>query len=205
MGAVLLLSAASAAQTWEIGAAVGTGIYRNATITGSTGSAQAGMENAIAPGLVVCDNMYEHVSGEFRYLYQSGHPFLSQGSIKGTMPGESHTFVYDVLIHFRPRGSWWRPYVAAGAGVKGYMAPGPAPVPEALPKSALLLANNQWEFAGSAGAGIKVKVQEHVLLRLDVRDYITPFPKKQISPATGASVSGLLQQITPMGGVSIVF
>jgi len=205
VGALMLLAAAATAQTWEIGAALGYGIYHNAAITSSTGRSQAGMENATAPGAVVCDNMYEHISGEFRYLYEPGHPFLSLGNVKGTMPGESHTFVYDVLIHFRPRASRWRPYLAAGAGVKGYLAPGPAPVPEPLPKSALLLANSQWEFAGSAGAGIKVKVQEHVVVRFDLRDYITPFPKKQFSPATGASVSGLLQQITPMGGLGIVF
>ncbi len=199
------MAAAAAGQNWELGAAAGNGFYKNATITSSTASAQAGMENSIAPSVVVCDNMYEHVSGEFRYLYDSGKPFISGPNVKGTMPGKSHTFTYEALIHLRKRDSWWRPYVALGAGVKGYMAPGPAPFPEPLPKSALLLANDEWKLVGSAGAGIKVKVQEHVVLRFDVRDYITQFPKKQIAPAAGASVSGLLQQFTPMGGVGIVF
>ena len=201
----MLLAAACAAQSWEIGAAAGDGIYHDATVTSSAGSAQAGIGNGIAPSVLVCDNMYEHVSGEFRYLYQPGQPFVSQSGVKATMTGRSHTFVYDALIHFRPRDSWWRPYIAVGAGVKGYMAPGPAPFPEPLSKQALLLANDEWKLVGSVGAGIKVKVQEHVVLRFDVRDFITQFPKKQISPATGASVSGLLQQFTPMGGVGIVF
>jgi hypothetical protein len=43
------------------------------------------------------------------------------------------------------------------------------------------------------------------VLRFDIRDYVTQFPKQQIAPASGASVSGLLQQITPMGGVGFVF
>jgi hypothetical protein len=60
-------------------------------------------------------------------------------------------------------------------------------------------------LVGSAGAGVKVKVQEHIVLRFDVRDYVTGFPKQQIAPASGASVSGLLQQFTPMGGVDFVF
>jgi hypothetical protein len=50
-----------------------------------------------------------------------------------------------------------------------------------------------------------VRIQEHIVLRFDIRDYVTQFPKQQIAPASGASVSGLLQQITPMGGVGFVF
>jgi hypothetical protein len=43
------------------------------------------------------------------------------------------------------------------------------------------------------------------VLRFDIRDYPTQFPKRQIVPASGASASSLLQQITPMAGVSLVF
>jgi outer membrane protein W len=205
IAALAIVAAAASAQTFEVGAAVGTGIYRDATVTSASGTAQAGMDNGIAPGVVVCDNMFEHVSGEFRYLYQPGQPFVSQGAVKGSMPGNSHTFVYDTLLHVRGRDRRIRPYAAIGVGVKGYLTPGPAPSPEPLPKVAALLAKNQWSLVGSVGGGIKVKVQEHIVLRFDIRDYVTQFPKNQISAAPGASVSGLLQQITPMGGVGIVF
>ncbi len=200
-----LLAAAASAQNYEIGAAIGNGAYRNATVTAPSGQAQAGMDNAIAPSVVICDNMYNHVSGEFRYLYHGGEPFVSLGAVKATMPGRSHTFVYDALIQVLPRTSRIRPYVAIGVGAKGYVTPGPAPSPEPLPKVAALMGKSQWTLAGSVGGGIKVKVQEHILLRFDVRDYVTPFPKQQIAPATGATLSGLLQQITPMAGVSLVF
>jgi hypothetical protein len=205
IAALVLFAAAAAAQGWEIGAAMGSGDYRSATITAPAGAAQAGVGNAIAPSVVVCDDMYEHVSGEFRYLYQGGEPFLSLGSVKGQMTGRSHTFVYDALVHLRGRDSRFRPFFAIGAGVKGYMAPGPVPSPEPLPKVGLLLANNEWKLAGSVGGGIKVKVHEHIVLRFDFRDYITQFPKKQITPASGATASGLLQQLTPMGGIGFVF
>jgi len=200
-----MVAAAASAQTWEIGAAVGNGAYRDRTISTSSASAQAGMGNAIAPSLVVCDDMYEHVSGEFRYLYQGGQPFVSQGTVKGTMAGKSHTFVYDGLVQVFGRQRRIRPYLAIGAGVKGYVTPGPAPSPEPFPKVAALLGKSQWTLVGSVGAGVKVKVQEHIVLRFDLRDYLTQFPKQQIAPASGASVSGLLQQITPMAGVSFVF
>ena len=205
IAALAIFAAAAYAQTYEIGAAVGNGAYRSATVTAPSGAAQAGMGNAIAPSAVVCDNMYEHVSGEFRYLYQGGQPFISQGGVKGTMAGKSHTFVYDALVQVRGRQSRIRPYIAIGAGVKGYVTPGPAPSPEPLPKVAALLGKSQWALVGSVGGGIKVKVQEHVVVRFDIRDYVTQFPKHQIAPAAGAGVGALLQQITPMGGVSLVF
>jgi hypothetical protein len=205
IAAFALAVAAASAQSWEIGAAAGSGAYHDGTVTAAAGQAQAGMGNGITPSVVVCDNMYEHVSGEFRYLYQGGQPFVSQGSVKGTMAGKSHTFVYDALIHVRRRDSRFRPYFAIGAGVKGYLAPGPAPSPEPLLKIAALVAKNQWTLVGSVGGGIKVKVQKHIVLRFDIRDYPTQFPKRQIVPASGASASSLLQQITPMAGVSLVF
>jgi hypothetical protein len=200
-----MAAAAASAQSWEIGGAAGSGSYHDATITAASGQAQAGMGNGMAPSVVVCDNMYEHVSGEFRYLYQGGQPFVSQGSVKGTMAGKSHTFVYDALVHLRGRQSRIRPYFAIGAGVKGYVTPGPAPSPEPLLKVAALVAKNQWALAGSVGGGIKVSVQKHIVLRFDIRDYLTQFPKRQIVPASGTTVSSLLQQITPMGGVGLVF
>ena len=205
LAALAMFAAAASAQNWEIGGAIGNGYYRNATVTATSVSGQAGVDNAISPSVVVCDNMYEHVSGEFRYLYQGGQPFVSQGSVTSTMPGKSHTFVYDGLIQLFGRERRIRPYAAIGAGVKGYVTPGPAPYPELLPKVAALLGTSQWTLVGSVGAGVKVKVQQHVIVRFDLRDYLTEFPKKQIAPASGASVSGLLQQITPMGGVSFVF
>ena len=203
--ALAIFALAASAQNYEIGAAVGSGSYHNATVTAPSGQAQAGMGNAISPSVVVCDDMYNHVSGEFRYLYQGGQPFVSLGSVKGTMAGKSHTFVYDALVQLHGRDRRFRPYLAIGAGAKGYVTPGPAPSPEPLPKVAALLGKSQWTLVGSVGAGVKVKVREHVLLRFDLRDYVTQFPRQQITPATGAKLSGLLQQITPMAGVSFAF
>jgi hypothetical protein len=57
----------------------------------------------------------------------------------------------------------------------------------------------------TAGAGVKYRVADHVVLRFDFIDYITGFPKQIIVPATGASPRGLFQQFTPMGGISFTF
>ena len=43
---------------------------------------------------------------------------------------------------------------------------------------------------------------EHVALRLDFRDYITPFPKKVIAPAPLGTARGIHHMFTPMAGLS---
>ena len=55
------------------------------------------------------------------------------------------------------------------------------------------------------GAGIKFVITHGLQLRVDVHDYITPFPAKVIAPALGASTSGWLQDFVAMAGLSITF
>ena len=64
---------------------------------------------------------------------------------------------------------------------------------------------DQWKFAVSVGAGLKYAVQEHVLLRLDFRDYITTFPSSEIKPAPHNTARGVFEQFTPLFGVSYLF
>jgi hypothetical protein len=52
---------------------------------------------------------------------------------------------------------------------------------------------------------LKFRLTSHFILRLDVHDYLTPFPKQVIAPALGAKVGGWLQDFVPMAGVSFVF
>ena len=67
-GLILWLAAAAAAQIWEIGASAGDAMYQNGTITSAAGSVQASINNNVFPSVAVCENMYDHISGEFRYL-----------------------------------------------------------------------------------------------------------------------------------------
>ena len=104
MAAALCVCACSCfAQPYEIGGAIGYGIYRNGTIYGPGASITAGVRNRFAAGFVVGEDLYEHISGEVRYVYQDGHPFLSGAGQKTDIQGQSHTFTYDVLFHFRNR------------------------------------------------------------------------------------------------------
>lgn len=52
---------------------------------------------------------------------------------------------------------------------------------------------------------MKIRLQRHFLIRGDFRDYLTPFPKRQIAPALNGTARGIFEQFTPMFGVSYLF
>jgi hypothetical protein len=54
----------------------------------------------------------------------------------------------------------------------------------------------------SFGGGVKFKLAQHMSMRLEVRDFLTPFPNDVITPAPGAKVGRLLHNIVPMFGIS---
>jgi hypothetical protein len=201
----ILFAGACLAQQWEIGGFIGYGWYRDGTIYGPGQSIQAGIRNRFAAGAVFGEDMYSHVSGEFRWIYHDGHPFLSGPGFKTDIQGNSHTFTYDILIHVYSTEHRFRPYISGGAGAKGYIIAGPEPVPQPIPSVALLLAHDQWKFVADVGGGVKYRVRPHLLLRADFRDYLTSFPRNQIVPAPGNTARGIFQQFTPMFGMSYWF
>lgn len=193
------------AQPYEIGGAIGYGVYRNGTIFGPGATAAAGIRNRFAAGAVAGEDLYEHVSGEFRYLYHDGHPFLSSGGVKSDMQGQSHTFTYEILLHLKDRSQRLRPFVAAGLGAKDYVVAGPAPSPQPLPGIGSLETEDQWKLVVGVGGGVKYRLGAHVILRGDFRDYLTAFPRRQIAPAANNTARGIFQQFTPLFGVSYCF
>jgi hypothetical protein len=55
------------------------------------------------------------------------------------------------------------------------------------------------------GGGVKVTLTEHALIRVDFRDYISPFPEKLFVTAPGAKIRGWLNDFVPLAGLSFVF
>ena len=190
---------------YEFGGAIGYGIYHDGTIYGPGSTAEAGIRNRFAAGAVFGEEAYEYISGEVRYLYHDGHPFISSGGARTDIQGQSHTFTYDMLFHFEPRDRKLRFFVAGGAGGKDYVIAGPAPTVQPLANLATLTTFDEWKFVVDVGGGVKYTLHKHVQLRLDFRDYMTTFPKRQIMPASGNTARGIFQQFTPFAGVSYVF
>jgi hypothetical protein len=190
---------------WEFGGTLGYGWNRSVRVNGAGAEASAGIQNRFVAGAVVGEDLYEHISGEIRYLYQDGDPRLVFGNTRVQVQGQSHTFVYDMLFHVRDPFRKLRPFVAVGAGGKLYRITGPAPGSQPLGQFATLAKDDEWRFVTSIGVGVKYRVHPNVLVRADFRDYITPFPRRVFVPAEGATDRGLFQQFTPMIGVSYWF
>jgi hypothetical protein len=205
---LLLLVASGAAfgqAQYEIGGNIGYGWYHNGTIYGPGGSATAGIHNGFAMGVVFGDDLYEYISGEIHYTYQVGNPFLTSSGKTQNIQGQSHTINYDLIGNFRRREEKVRPFFAVGVGAKGYIAPGPILVPQPFPTIATLRDNDAWVVVASVGGGVKYRINDHVLVRGDFRDYITPFPTQQLAPVLNGSAHGIFNQFTLTFGVSYLF
>jgi hypothetical protein len=199
---LVVCSAAAMAQSWEVGAGVGGGFYTSQDVTSSAGSASAKLQTGLAGGVWLGNNLHGHWSGELRYEYQMSNLALTSGGTTATLDAHTQQFHYDLMWHALPSESRIRPYVSAGAGVKLYQGTGAQVAYQPLSNFALLTAQQDLTPLVSAGAGIKFQISQHVQLRLDVHDYLSPFPKNVITPNVGAKVGGWMQDIVPMIGIS---
>ncbi len=202
---LLLFASAASAQPWEIGANIGYGVYNDGTIFSPQGTAQAGILNRFAAGIVFGDEFSEYVSAEIQWLYQDGHPFLRYAGTRTDIQGNSESVSYNFLFHFKKQEARWRPFLEGGAGAKGYVIAGPAPTPQPAPQIATLTTNDVWKVAYVAGGGVKLHVRKHMDMRVEFRDYLTTFPRTQIVPATHNTARGIFQQFTPLFGLAYVF
>jgi hypothetical protein len=198
--AVLVPSAL--AQKWEFGGGVGGGFYTSQDVTASGGSAAAKLQTGLAGGVWLGNNGQGHWSGELRYEYQMGDLSLSSGGTSVNFGAHTQQFHYDVMWHATPSESRIRPYVGAGAGIKLYQGTGTPAAYQPLSNFALLTQQQDLRPLASVGAGVKIQISQHVQLRLDVHDYLTPFPKNVITPNSGAKVGGWLMDFVPMVGIS---
>jgi opacity protein-like surface antigen len=193
------------AQKYELGADFGYGLYRNGSIYSSSGSVQAGIRNRFAAGVILGFEFSRFVSAEFNYVYHDGHPFLQGMGVKADIQGQSQTLTPELLFHFKDGTHRWRPYLEGGAGAKGYIIAGPAPVPQPIPQIAALTTNDIWKVVFSVGGGVKYRIMDHFLARAGFLDYLTTFPRQQIVPAPNNTARGIFEQFTPTIGLSYTF
>jgi hypothetical protein len=193
------------AQKWEIGGTGGFSWYTNPSISDGGGlSAEAGFPPKGAFGVVFGNNMYEHVGGEIRYLFQLGGPQLRSDGTQVNMTGHTNLIVYDLLIHLTPRDNRLRPFFAGGAGIKVFSGTGDF-VNNPLNNFVRLRSETEVEPAISAGGGVKYRITRHAQLRMDFRTYFSPLPRDIFRRTAGTNVHGWIYGFVPMVGVSYVF
>jgi hypothetical protein len=203
--AALLFCPVTMAQQWELGGSGGYGSYVNPTISGPAGQVQPAFVNRGVISVLFGENLYEHIGGEVRWLYQFGGPQLSGNGLVVGSTGYTNTVTYDVLFHTSNREANLRPFFAAGAGVKVFTGGQLRFVGQPLGTSAILASGTQIEPAISAGAGLKYRVARHVIIRLDFRTYFAPTPDRIFRPVGTAFIHGWNYEFVPLGGVSYVF
>jgi len=200
-----IFAACAFGQTYEVGANIGYGFYRNGSIYSDSGSVTAGIRNRFAAGIDLGYEFSNYVSAQFSYLYHDGHPFLEGEGVKTDIQGQSQALTLALLFHFKGRDHRFRPFITGGAGAKGYIIAGPAPFPQPIPQIASLTTNDVWKVTFFPGGGVTYMLRRHMLLRAEFRDYITTFPRQQIVPAPHNTARGIFEQFTPVFGVSYTF
>src|SRR5580700_3680010 len=185
-----VLTPLAMAQSWEVGGGVGGGFYTSQTVSSPYGSASAKIQTGLAGSAWLGNTWQGRWSGELRYDYQMGDLALSSGGTTATFGAHTQQFHYDILWHATSSESRIRPYVAAGAGVKLYQGTGTQMAYQPLSNIALLTQQQDLTALVSAGAGVKFQLSQHVQIRLDVHDYLTPFPKNVMTPNNGGKVGG---------------
>ncbi len=190
---------------WEVGAGAGYGVIRNAAIRNPTGSVTAGLDNRFAASVVIGQDLYQHFSGEVRYTFRDNDLVLKGAGQKVSMDGDSHLVHYDLLFHALGKSSRVRPYAAAGGGMRLFRGTGHEYANQPFSNFALLTKTTQVKPLISVGGGVKVTVTGHAIIRVDFRDYISPFPENLFVTAPGAKIRGWLNDFVPLVGVSYVF
>ncbi|MGH9668119.1 MAG: outer membrane beta-barrel protein [Bryobacteraceae bacterium] len=202
--AALVLAPSAFAQKWEFGGGVGGGFYTSETVTSPSGSAGAKFNMGVAGSAWLGNTNSRRLGGELRYDYQMGDMHLGSNGTTANFGAQTHAVHYDILLQPGSSEGRVRPFVAFGGGIKVYRGTGAEQVYQPLEDIALLTKVNQIEPLVSAGAGLKFRFTNRINFRLEVHDYLTPFPRNVIAPAQNAKVGGWLQDIVPMFGISFL-
>jgi len=202
----LLFAGIGAAQEWEVGGMASYGFYRNVDATNPQGTATAGFGPGAAFGAVLGYSNNSRFSGEFHYAFEMNDLRLSSGGTTATFAGQAHVLGYDLVIHPRLRHAGKvQPFLAVGGGMKIYRGTGGETEFQNLENFALLTKTQQVEPMISVGGGIKVALSQHLLLRAEIRDYLTPFPQNVIAPVPPTRIGGWLNDFVPSIGISYIF
>jgi outer membrane protein W len=204
--AIAVATPAAFAQKWEVGFGAGGSFLTSQTVTNPAGNAEATRNPGVALSAWLDNNIGSGIfGGELRYDYEMGDLKLSSGGTSTTFGSRSNAVHYDFLYNFSSSEAAVRPYVLAGGGVKWYSGSGTEQVYQPLSNIAVFSDVRDLRAMASVGAGVKFNIAKSTLLRLEVHDYLTPFPSKLIAPVSGSSVSGWLQDFVVSAGISFTF
>lgn len=193
---------AALAQTWEVGFAGGGSFHTSETVQNPAGNGTATLAPGFGLSAWLGNNSNGTIGGELRYDYENSNLRLSSGGTTVNFGGMSNAVHYDVVLHMASSEAHVRPFIAAGAGVKLFSGTGTEEPFQPLSSLALLTKTNQIEPVVSVGGGVKFNVSKSVVMRLEVHDYLSPFPTNIIAPAANSKIGGWISDIVVSAGLS---
>jgi hypothetical protein len=203
---LLVATPATFAQNWEVGVAGGGNFYTSQTISNPAGDASAKLASGFIVSAWLGNNTSGQFGGELRYDYEHSDLNLSSNGTNVSFGGaQTNAIHYDAVYRFAPHEARAIPFVTAGVGVKDYSGTGTEQVFQPLSDIALLTKTSQIKPLVVVGAGVKFQVASNVQFRVEVKDFLTPFPNQVIAPALGSKVGGWLSDFTAMAGISFSF
>jgi len=199
---LLLTIGAVHAQNREIGVLGGGAFLPGVPVQGAAASVSAGFQPGPAVGALFGQDLYSHLSGEIRYLFELRNLRLTSGGASASFSGHAHVLQYELQYHLRPHSEHLRPYLAAGGGMKLFQGSGSEAAYQPLMQYAYLTHTQELKPLLTVGGGVKFYLARRMILHFDLRDQITGFPAKVIAPAPGMAIKGWLHDIVPAVGLS---
>ena len=201
----LLATVPAIAQRWEFGAGAAGTFYTSKDVSVGSLKATAGFKSGWGASAWLGNDMHNYIGGEIRYMYQQNDLKLEQGGKSYNFGSRSSTIHYDFLLHAAPRGAKIRPFLAVGAGFRGYEGTGKELAVQPLNNFAYLTKTSEWVPVVSVGGGIKFMASKRLAFRAEFRDYLSPVPGKVIAAAPGAKLGGWFHNFVALFGVSVLF
>jgi len=200
---ILFLATACFGQQWDFGGSAGGSFLPMLPVSSPAGSASAGFQPGFVAGAFVGQRYNDHISGEVGYTFFDNAMKLSGGSQSTTFSSNAHALYYDFLWKSRPKSETRAQFFGlVGGGMKIYRGTGTEQAYQPLSQYAYLTHTQKVEPMASFGGGVIFRLTDHVSMRAEVRDFLTPFPKALITPAPGAKIGSWLNDIVPMVSVS---
>ena len=133
-------------------------------------------------------NSWTYFGQEFGYGYNRSK-LLLDGVDQGGMA--IHQGFYNFLVYATPEGARFRPFATGGGHFSNFVPPG----------ASATQGQGSNKFGVNYGGGLKVRVSEKWLVRMDVRQFLTGKP---FGGSQGLPVSGALRQTEYSVGLGFV-
>jgi opacity protein-like surface antigen len=162
---LLMTAGAALAQVLEVGGGAGANRISNGVLS---------TDNTVSPPSVIQVNngwrfgFRMTINTQSHFGHEAGYNYVrTNWDLDGTTYGTAaHQGFYDFLVYATPEGQKVRPFVAGGAQFTNFIIPG----------GSVSQGGGKMKFGLNYGGGVKVKVTDKWLMRVDFRQYASPKP-----------------------------